>query len=486
MMKHVYQSERKERFLRHMLFSSLIFIWFFLPAVFFFYHLVPWRQGKNLILLASSLFFYTWGEPRYIFLMLTSIAINYVFGFALAKVSNKSWGAGLLTICLVINLGLLTYFKYFNFLIELINHIFTAETISLKDISLPIGISFYTFQALSYVIDVYRGDIGVQKNPIYLALYISFFPQLIAGPIVKYHDIEAQIEVRSTTLNMQAYGIKRFSYGLGKKVILSNAFAQAADRIFALSGVELGTLLIWFGILLYTLQIYFDFSGYSDMAIGLGKMFGFNFMENFRYPYLSDSISEFWRRWHISLSTWFKEYLYIPLGGNRKGLSRTCANLFIVFMATGLWHGASVTFVLWGMYYGVLLVAERLFLGKWLKKNPWKWLNHVYAMIAVMFGWMLFRAERLSTAKMWLGNMIRWSRGTDSLWMYVNPRLFFCIAAGILLCGPLQHLLPGLTERLYREDKFDLLDVVIMAAILPYSTMLLVSNTYNPFIYFRF
>lgn len=439
-----------------------------------------------MILLAASLFFYAWGEPKYILLMLASIVINYSFGLALAMVPHKYGRAGLLAACLMINLGLLTYFKYFNFLIELVNHMLTSGAIALKDISLPIGISFYTFQALSYVIDVYRGDIRVQKHPLYLALYISFFPQLIAGPIVKYHDIEAQIQVRSTSLDMQAYGIKRFSYGLGKKVILSNAFAQAADRIFALSGAELGTLLVWFGILLYTLQIYFDFSGYSDMAIGLGKMFGFDFMENFRYPYLADSISEFWRRWHISLSTWFKEYLYIPLGGNRKGLKRTCINLFFVFMATGLWHGASVTFVLWGMYYGVLLVAERLFLGKWLKKNPWKWLNHCYTMLAVMFGWMLFRAERLTTAKLWLKNMICWKKGTANLWMYANPRLFFCIAAGLLLCGPMQQLLPGLKARLYREGKFDLWDVVMMAAILFYSTMLLVSNTYNPFIYFRF
>lgn len=469
-----------------MLFSSLVFIWFFLPAVFFLYHMIPWKSGKNLVLLAASLFFYAWGEPKYILLMLFSIAVNYLFGMALGKTEARSWRKGMLFFCIAVNLGLLGYFKYFNFFIELVNLALASRQIAFRDISLPIGISFYTFQALSYVMDVYRGDISVQKNPLYLALYISFFPQLIAGPIVKYHDIEAQIEVRTATLDKQAYGIKRFSYGLGKKVILSNAFAQAVDQIFALSDAELGTALAWFGILLYTLQIYFDFSGYSDMAIGLGKLFGFGFMENFRYPYLSDSVSEFWRRWHISLSTWFKEYLYIPLGGNRRGLSRTCLNLFIVFLATGLWHGASVTFVLWGMYYGVFLVAERLFLGTWLKKNPWKWLNHVYTMLIVMFGWMLFRAERMQTAKLWLKHMISWRRGTDPIRMYGDPRLFFFILVGILFCGPAQRWIPGLKERLYREDKTDLWDVVIMAFILFYSTMLLVSNTYNPFIYFRF
>ncbi|MDO5417847.1 MAG: MBOAT family O-acyltransferase [Lachnospiraceae bacterium] len=469
-----------------MLFSSLVFIWFFLPVVFVLYHLVPWKSWKNLILLAASLFFYAWGEPKYILLMLVSIFINYVFGLGMGLTEKKTPRSLLLFFCLAVNLGLLGYFKYFNFLAETVNLLLGGERVSLRQISLPIGISFYTFQALSYVMDVYRRDIGVQKNPFYLALYISFFPQLIAGPIVKYHDIEAQIAVRETNLEKQAYGIKRFSYGLGKKVILANTFAQAADRILALPGEEMGTVLTWFGVLLYALQIYFDFSGYSDMAIGLGKMFGFDFMENFHYPYLSASVSEFWRRWHISLSTWFREYLYIPLGGNRKGLGRTCLNLFVVFLATGLWHGASITFVLWGVYYGIFLVAERLFLGNALKKNTWKWLNHVYTMLIVLFGWMLFRAEHMSVAKDWLVNMLTWKNGLYPVGMFADPRLLFWMAAGILLCGPLQCLVPGLEARLYREDKVDGWDVAAMAGIVFYSTMLLVSNTYNPFIYFRF
>ena len=469
-----------------MLFSSLVFVWYFLPAVFILYHIVPWKNAKNGILLLASLFFYAWGEPRYIFLMLFSIAMNYVFGLGLGLSHKRLVQRVLMVLCLLLNMGLLAYFKYFNFLAEILNYVVGNGRIGLREITLPIGISFYTFQALSYVIDVYRKDIGVQKNPFYLALYISFFPQLIAGPIVKYHDIEAQIAQRTCTLEMQAYGIKRFVYGLGKKVILANTFAQAVDRIFALPGEELGTVITWFAVLLYALQIYFDFSGYSDMAIGLGKMFGFHFMENFNYPYLSSTVSEFWRRWHISLSTWFREYLYIPLGGNRKGMVRTCVNLMIVFFATGLWHGASISFVLWGVYYGVLLVAERLFLGDWLKKNPWKWVNHLYTMFAVLLGWMLFRAEHMSVAADLFVNMFTWKEGLYPVLMYADIRLFFWIAVGILLCGPLQQLVPSLKTRLYREDKTDWLDVVFMMGILFYSVMLLVSNTYNPFIYFRF
>lgn len=468
-----------------MLFSSLVFIWFFLPAVFLFYQIIPWKKGKNLILLAASLFFYAWGEPKYILLMLFSILINYLFGLLLNQ-ENKSLRRFILGLCLAVNLGLLVYFKYFNFFISLINLAAGTEKISFREISLPIGISFYTFQALSYVIDVYRKDISIQKNPFYLALYLSFFPQLIAGPIIKYHDVEAQIAKRSCTLEKQALGIKRFSYGLGKKVILANTFAQAADQIFALPGEKMGTVITWFGVLVYALQIYFDFSGYSDMAVGLGKLFGFDFMENFRYPYLSGSISEFWRRWHISLSTWFREYLYIPLGGNRKGLLRTCINLLIVFMATGLWHGASITFVLWGIYYGILLIIERLFLGKWLNKNPWKWINHIYTMGAVLFGWMLFRAEYLHLAKDLLINMITWKKGLYPVLMYADARLFFWIIVGILLCGPLQTLIPALKTRVYQEEKTDIWDILIMAGIIAYAAILLVSNTYNPFIYFRF
>lgn len=478
--------QEQQKGITAMLFSSLVFIWYFLPAVFLLYYLFPWKQAKNLVLLAASLFFYAWGEPKYILLMLMSIACNYLFGLCLHTASQKGTKKFFLLLCLTVNLGLLGYFKYFNFGAELMNFFLNREQIALRQITLPIGISFYTFQALSYVIDVYRGDIAVQKNPFYLALYISFFPQLIAGPIVKYHDIEAQIACRSVNFTMQAYGVKRFSYGLGKKVILANTFAQAADRILSLPGKDLGTAITWFAVLVYSLQIYFDFSGYSDMAIGLGKMFGFDFMENFNYPYLSSSVSEFWRRWHISLSTWFKEYLYIPLGGNRKGLTRTCINLFIVFAATGLWHGASMSFVLWGVYYAVFLIAERLFLGKWLKNNPLKWMNHAYTLLVVFFGWMLFRAEHLRFAKVWLRNMLTLKKGLYPIRMYADGRLFFWMAVGILFSGPAQRLFPAWRARLYRQEKTDIFDVALMAGIVFYSTVLLVSNTYNPFIYFRF
>ena len=469
-----------------MLFSSLVFIWFFLPIVFFLYHIIPGKSGKNLLLLAASLFFYAWGEPKYIILMLVSIVINYVFGLFLGMTEKNVLRSLLLAACAAVNLGLLGYYKYFDFFLELLNIFLGRAAFVPKNIALPIGISFYTFQALSYVIDVYRRDIRVQKNLFSLALYISFFPQLIAGPIVKYHDIEQQISERKITLEKQVLGIKRFSYGMGKKVILSNAFALAVDQILLIPWEEKGTVLMWFAALLYTFQIYYDFSGYSDMAIGLGKMFGFDFLENFNYPYLSDSVSEFWRRWHISLSTWFKEYLYIPLGGNRKGTARTCINLFIVFMVTGLWHGASITFVLWGVYYGILLVAERLFLGKWMKKNPWKWVNHLYTMGAVIFGWVLFRAESLTVFKRWMKRLLFWEKGRTPLMMYADTRLFVLLFLGILFCGPVQKRFSAWKKRLYREDGADLWDVLIMAVLMVYSTTLLVSNTYNPFIYFRF
>lgn len=469
-----------------MLFSSLVFIWFFLPIVFFLYRLIPGKMGKNLFLLVSSLFFYAWGEPKYIVLMLVSIVINYVFGMLLGRTEKNVVRLLLLVACMAVNLGLLGYYKYFDFFLQMINTALGREAFAARNIALPIGISFYTFQALSYVIDVYRRDIRVQKNLFSLALYISFFPQLIAGPIVKYHDIEQQISERRVTLEKQVLGIKRFSYGMGKKVILSNAFAFVVDQILLIPWEEKGTVLMWFAALLYTFQIYYDFSGYSDMAIGLGKMFGFDFLENFNYPYLSDSVSEFWRRWHISLSTWFKEYLYIPLGGNRKGTVRTCINLFIVFMVTGLWHGASITFVLWGVYYGILLVAERLFLGKWMKKNPWKWVNHLYTMGAVILGWVLFRAESLMVFKRWMKRLLFWEKGRTPLMMYADTRLFALLFLGILFCGPVQKWFPAWKKRLYREDGADLWDVLIMAVLMGYSTVLLVSNTYNPFIYFRF
>ena len=469
-----------------MLFSSLIFIWYFLPIVFCAYACIPNLKARNLLLLAASILFYAWGEPIYVLLMLVSITLNYTFGLLIDRNAGKDTRRFLVLACVAVNLLLLGYFKYFNFFAELVNSALHRQAVGFREIVLPVGISFYTFQALSYVVDVYRGSIRVQKNPLDLALYISFFPQLIAGPIVKYHDIQEQLGTRTFSVDRIAYGIKRFSYGLGKKVILANTFASVADRVFDLKPEEMGTGLIWFALLLYTLQIYFDFSGYSDMAIGLGRMFGFDFMENFNYPYISSSIKEFWRRWHISLSTWFREYLYIPLGGNRKGTLRTYVNLFIVFFATGLWHGAGGNFVLWGMYHGFFIVAERAFFGKILEKNPIKPLNHLYTLLVVIVGWLMFRVEKLGVIRLLLTRMFVPTEGIYRVGMFADNRIWFWTAAGLLLCGPVQAVWPGLRARLYDQERVRVVDIVIMAAIVGFCTLLLVNNTYNPFIYFRF
>lgn len=461
-----------------MLFSSQVFLWFFLPLAFLLYFAAPGLKIKNTVLLLFSLFFYAWGEPRYIVLMVVSICLNYIFGLAIDKMrGNRKLQTGLLWLCAAVNLCLLGYFKYFNFFMQLGNRLLGGEVLAYRDIALPIGISFYTFQAMSYVIDVWRGENKAQKNLWNLALYISFFPQLIAGPIVKYHDIERQLTDRKTDLSGFCYGIKRFCYGLGKKVIISNSMALAADQIYGLPFEHIGTALAWWAVGLYTLQIYFDFSGYSDMAIGLGRMFGFRFMENFNYPYLSKSVTEFWRRWHISLSTWFREYVYIPLGGNRKGKNRTYVNLFIVFCLTGLWHGASLNFVFWGIYYGILIVLERI-----TGKKP-GWLG---TMFLVVIGWLMFRVTSMGGILILLKNMFIPCTGMYPIQLYITKKTVALAAAGILLCGPLQAAFPGLKARLYDEEKIGILDIAAMIGILGYSMLLLISSTYNPFIYFRF
>ena len=332
-----------------MVFSSLVFLWIFLPVIIILYYVID-EKYKNIFLLLGSLFFYAWGEPIYIFLMIFSIVVNWSIGLLIEKYQFQK--KIFLIVSILFNVALLGYFKYFNFFIDIINQMLHLG-IEYKSIKLPIGISFFTFQILSYIIDLYRGEYKAQKSFVKLALYISFFPQLIAGPIVKYKDINEQLACRMHTLEKTAQGVRRFIYGLGKKVIIANTVAECVDYIYGLEYMELTGLLAWIAAILYTLQIYFDFSGYSDMAIGLGKMFGFEFQENFRYPYLSGSIQEFWQRWHISLGTWFKEYLYIPLGGNRKGKVCTYMNLTIVFLAPGLWHGANYNIILWGLYQGM-------------------------------------------------------------------------------------------------------------------------------------
>lgn len=470
-----------------MLFSSLIFIWFFLPVTVLLYTLAPNRTIKNGVLLLASLFFYSWGEPVYLLLLLITVLISYGAGILLSLCHGSIIRKKAVTaLFLITSFGILGYFKYFNFLMDTINRATGSELMSLRDIALPLGISFYTFQSVSYVTDTCRGKNPVQKNLFHLSLYICLFPQLLSGPIIKYHELVSQITDRRESPTMQAYGIKRFTYGLAKKVLLANSFGQVVDRILTIPADQLGTLTVWLMILLYTLQIYYDFSGYSDMAIGLGRMFGFRYAENFNYPYLSASITEFWRRWHISLSTWFREYLYFPLGGNRRGSARTYVNLFIVFLATGLWHGSSMNFICWGIYFGIFIVAERVFLSRLLEKNSLKLLNHIYVMLVLMFGWLLFRVNDMEAAYTLFKAMIRPVRGLWDVRIFANTKIICLMAAGILLCGPLQSLLPGLKSRLYDDEQTTVPDIVIMALLLILSTTVIVSGTYNAFIYFKF
>lgn len=470
-----------------MLFSSMIFLWLFLPLVFCSYYLID-KRFKNILLLISSIIFYAWGGVSYSLIMLSSIIINYIFALLIDKAiedNNLKNKKIYLALCIIINLSILGYFKYTNFIISIINSLSQNKIIELTNIVLPIGISFYTFQALSYVIDVYRGHNKAQKNIFNLALYISFFPQLIAGPIVKYHDIENQILNRNESLENIFYGIKRFIYGLSKKVILANMFALSCDEILKQPTDELGTALVWCASVLYTLQIYYDFSGYSDMAIGLGRMFGFNFLENFNYPYISKSIKEFWRRWHISLSTWFKEYLYIPLGGNRKRKLFTYINLLIVFFATGLWHGASYNFILWGLFHGLFLVIERIFLGKLLEKNKLKFINHIYVIFVFVIGWVLFRADDLKHAFELYKLMFSYKESIYTVRYFFYPQTFVCFIFGILFSGLFQSIFPKVREATF-SSKVYIFESVIQFILLFICIMYLVNGTYNPFIYFRF
>ena len=390
-----------------------------------------------------------------------------------------------LVLAIVFNLGLLFYFKYTNFFVSIIENIANMN-FGLKEVILPIGISFFTFQAMSYVIDVYLKKVECQKNLMLLALYVSLFPQLIAGPIVKYSDIEDQLKNRVETTEKFVQGIKRFLYGLAKKVIVSNVVGEVAETIFNTNIWEMGTLSAWLGIICYSIQIYYDFSGYSDMAIGLGKMFGFEFTENFNYPYLATSVQNFWRRWHISLSSWFKEYVYIPLGGNRKGKVRTYINLFIVFLLTGIWHGANFTFILWGVFYGIFLVIERLFLGKLLEKNKFKFLNWLYTMFVVVLLWVFFRAPNVEYAFMYIGKMFDFSKEITSVAQIINLWQWFILFIGVLFCGPVQSLFKKVYNKIKDKTWVFWVDYSMQICLFVLSIVLLINNTFNPFIYFQF
>ena len=467
-----------------MVFSSMTFIWCFLPILLLIYYIAK-DKYKNLILLTFSLIFYAWGEPKYIILMLSSIIINYIFGILIDKYNNKRIKTPIFILALLTNIFLLIYFKYFNFLIGNINRIFRLS-ISSKNIILPIGISFYTFQIMSYIIDLYRGKIKVQKNILDLALYISFFPQLIAGPIVKYKDIQLQIKERKISLEGFVIGTKRFIYGLSKKVLIANTLAIIADTIFDAEITNITTLLAWIGSLAYSLQIYYDFSGYSDMAIGLGRMFGFTFLENFDLPYISKSITEFWRRWHISLSNWFKEYVYIPLGGNRKGKSRTYINLWIVFLITGIWHGAAWTFVAWGLFHGFFISIEKLKLKRLFDKHYI--IGHIYTLLIINFGWVLFRINGLKKGLIFIKKMIIPTNNLSTIRLYniITSKNILIFVIAILFSGIIQIIYSKIRNNKTIKKVFPIGEIFIIIILWLLCISSLISNTYNPFIYFRF
>lgn len=466
-----------------MVFSSLEFIFVFLASVLAVYYLVP-PKARNIVLLLFSLVFYGWGEPVYVFLMIATITVDYICGYIIGRdLDSKPKRAKVtLIVSIVINLALLGVFKYYDFFTGTLNSLLGRGVFPTLGLTLPIGISFYTFQALSYVIDVYRRDARVQKNIAAFGTYVTLFPQLIAGPIVRYADVDDQLRERTHSLTLFASGCRTFICGLAKKILLANAAGAMWNSLSA--AAEPDALGAWLAIVFYTFQIYFDFSGYSDMAIGLGKMFGFSFRENFYYPYVSESITEFWRRWHISLSTWFREYVYIPLGGNRRGVGRTYFNLFCVWLLTGLWHGASWNFVLWGLYYFALLVIEKTFLLRLLERAP-KFLRHIYSMAAVIFGWLLFVIEDVSSIGAYLSRMFG---GTGvfatQITVYELVRNLVFLAILILASTPAPK---KLWYKLYSKGTpWRIVQSVVCAIAFVLCIAYLVDSSYNPFLYFRF
>ena len=473
-----------------MVFSSIFFLFTFLPLSLLLYWMSP-SKIKNFTLLAVSLFFYAWGEPVYVLLMISSILTNFVFGIFIESELIKEKRAvrrALFISAVVFNILILGFFKYYGFLAENINALFNAD-IAYSELPLPIGISFYTFQVLSYVIDVYLGKVRLQRNPVSFALYVTMFPQLIAGPIVRYSDIESQLEQRNVSASKFGEGAQRFIQGLGKKVLIANSMGALWDITQAMDMTGISVFSAWLGIIAYTFQIYFDFSGYSDMAIGLGKMFGFVFMENFDHPYISRSVTEFWRRWHISLGTWFREYVYIPLGGNRCSRIRQIRNIMAVWMLTGLWHGASWNFVVWGIYYGCLLLIEKFFLKKSIDNAP-AIISHVYCMLAVIIGWVLFASRDIESAAAYLGVM----SGASGNVLVDNAFIYYLKSNAVMLVISLLFSTGIFREIFEPEEISDKIRtrvshsaaVILHAFILFMSTAYLVTETYNPFLYFRF
>ena len=493
-----------------MLFSSPLFLFQFLPLVLLAYFALD-RRFKNAVLLLASLIFYAWGEDLLVSLMLLSIVANWGFGIWAEREQASGGGRKAVIGALIFNIGILLFFKYADWLwlalggllkghpIEPLGGLLVTSEWGRKELltpalhlRLPLGISFFTFQAMSYVIDVQRRDVGAEHSLLNFAMYKSLFPQVIAGPIVRYRDVHEQVHSRVETWQRFAHGARRFVIGLGKKMLIANAAAEVADKIFDMQG-GVSTPVAWLGIVGYTIQIYFDFSGYSDMAIGLGHMFGFDFLENFNHPYVARSVTEFWRRWHMSLSSWFRDYLYIPLGGNRHSSGRTYFNLVLVFFLCGLWHGASANFVIWGLYHGAFLVVERLGLGRWLEARP-RWIRHVYLMLVVMVGWVFFRATELPHALHYLQAMF--GAGAQSalqpLGLFVDPRIATAMVAGVIGSMPwfptlrdwhVRRIGLGWTAR---AVALEALGLILLMIVLVASSLELASNSYNPFIYFRF
>ena len=470
-----------------MVFSSLVFLFVFLPMTLLLYFVVS-RNYRNFILLIVSLIFYAWGEPVYIILMLFSTVVDFIHGLLVERYANNPKKAKRVVLSSVmINLGLLIFFKYSGFIISNINSLL-GTTFVVPEIALPIGISFYTFQTMSYTIDVFRKDAPAQKNIINLGAYVTMFPQLIAGPIVRYQTVAEQLNHRKETQSLFASGVERFVIGLGKKVLLANNIGLLWSQISSMAISELTVMTSWLGVIAFGLQIYFDFSGYSDMAIGLGRMFGFELLENFNYPYISQSITEFWRRWHISLGTWFRDYVYIPLGGNRKGKWRTYLNVFIVWFLTGLWHGASWNFILWGLYFGVIITIEKVFLMKWLSYAP-RLIRHFYTLMLLVIGWGLFAFENLS----YLKDYFRVMFGFNEVALYNQTTLYYLMTNAVLLIilmiasTPLFKLI---YQKVKQSKRGEVLEVIIAPVfyllILILSTAYLVDSSYNPFLYFRF
>lgn len=467
-----------------MLFSSIPFLFYFLPCVLILYLIAP-KCLKNTVLLLSSLVFYAWGEPRYVIWMLLAITLGYIFGLLIERFKEKKRISKLFMILSVASsLAMLGYFKYVDFFIGNFNAI-TGLSVPLLKIALPIGISFYTFQILSYTVDVYRGDVAAQKNPIDLAAYVALFPQLIAGPIVRYSDVAEQIKSRTHSFEKTALGARRFMIGLGKKILIANILGELCDTFRASD--DKSVLFFWLYAVAYSLHIYFDFSGYSDMAIGLGKIFGFDFLENFNYPYISASITEFWRRWHMSLGSWFRDYVYIPLGGNRVSRLRHLFNIFVVWMLTGFWHGAAWNFIVWGLFFAVLLMVEKLWLLKYLKKS--RVLSHIYVVILIIISFVIFDASSMGQAFSYIGSMF----GAGGYPLVSTEFLYYFRSYGVVLILGIIGATP-LPKKLWNRiaatnigsNIMTFAEPIALSALLLCCSAYLVDGSYNPFLYFRF